>query len=465
MKKTIPIKGFGYFGKYKFSLSELLPVIGIDLNRFIKPLIEWREMELTEYDRWLNTGKLKKHDNNDISELWFNMAVDNVRRLKQKKEDAIKEIATSDDANRKNFLNLFYQPGQLTEEELELMASIDKLLEYEIQLDAGKPVRTIDAIDDASILYYDEEMAAKLLISSRLRKVPFSQLKLLSVLRKSIEEYKYDPEYMSKEGIDNGTVSFSALVEDIREHGLKQPLVVSSDYELLSGYKRYGALKELKLTNEPVEVIVAETYENEGGARQSKLEINATSNIKIHVTYWQAYYMIKADLGYITLASGFRSDLLNPEGERHDSRELIAKMRGFNKTFISRLVRVGDVILSYFSDVPHMNYLEQIESPESKMTLAKADEECRLFREYVKKKIKGELSENDYQNILNGIRQSGIHPSQYSIVVSGGSQNIPDFTSTSEIFVIWARNARDIGNSWFEINFDDIVFTNPNERK
>ena len=63
----------------------------------------------------------------------------------------------------------------------------------------------------------------------------------------SLNDQLYDP-------VDESEPSFWALVEDIREHGILEPIVVSADGYILSGHRRNAAARALKLDRIPVRV-------------------------------------------------------------------------------------------------------------------------------------------------------------------------------------------------------------------
>lgn len=63
----------------------------------------------------------------------------------------------------------------------------------------------------------------------------------------ALNDQLYDP-------IDESDPSFLALVENIREHGMLEPLVVSGDGYILSGHRRYAAASQLNLDRIPVRI-------------------------------------------------------------------------------------------------------------------------------------------------------------------------------------------------------------------
>jgi hypothetical protein len=54
--------------------------------------------------------------------------------------------------------------------------------------------------------------------------------------------------------IDAGDPHFVAFVEDVRRHGVKEPLVLSQDWYILSGHRRFAAAKRLGLQTVPCRV-------------------------------------------------------------------------------------------------------------------------------------------------------------------------------------------------------------------
>ena len=67
------------------------------------------------------------------------------------------------------------------------------------------------------------------------------------IMPASLNDQLYDP-------IDESDPSFLALVESIREHGILEPLVVSSDAYILSGHRRHAAASQLSLKRIPVRI-------------------------------------------------------------------------------------------------------------------------------------------------------------------------------------------------------------------
>jgi hypothetical protein len=63
----------------------------------------------------------------------------------------------------------------------------------------------------------------------------------------ALNDQVYDP-------VDETEPSFLALVESVREHGILEPIVVSSDGYILSGHRRYAAARSLLLERIPVRV-------------------------------------------------------------------------------------------------------------------------------------------------------------------------------------------------------------------
>lgn len=464
MMKFVRPASYGYFGANGMGVLSLHTVSGVASRDLIEKLIDWRETELKQYERGLIFGKLEDVEFPEERIRWFeavapriiSLATD-IKRAKENPRSFIGE-------KQQTYLNSLLNPRN-EEEDLALEARALKLAYYELNLAYGQTVHTLEELDAANPTMYDEAKAAKLELKSKIRKIPVYMLKVLPIIEKVIHGYKYDPDYLSKEGLSETTIAFSALVDDIREHGVKQPLIVNSDYEILSGNKRYRALKELNLTSEPIDVIVSDTVETSDGTDrgQSKLEIFATSNIKIKVTYWETYDIIKNELDNISLTSGFRSDLKSQEGSRHNSRQLVGKMMGLSKSFVDRIIVVGDTYLTYFKNSPHVDFLTQLEDPDSKMTLTKAEKECRYFLSYVEKRDEENISEEKFNSVYEAVLQKGHQPSQFSSYMDENDQRVLDFVQTEESFCIWARNVRDIGDGFYEINFEDIIFTNPND--
>jgi hypothetical protein len=62
-----------------------------------------------------------------------------------------------------------------------------------------------------------------------------------------LNDQLYDP-------VDESEPSFQALMESIREHGILEPIVVSSDGYILSGHRRHAAARSLNLQRIPIRI-------------------------------------------------------------------------------------------------------------------------------------------------------------------------------------------------------------------
>lgn len=75
--------------------------------------------------------------------------------------------------------------------------------------------------------------------------------------------------------INEGDASFGALVESIREHGVLEPLVVSSDGYLLSGHRRHRAIQSIGTKRIPVRIRFDVSYADD---RETFLKLLASYN-------------------------------------------------------------------------------------------------------------------------------------------------------------------------------------------
>jgi len=71
-----------------------------------------------------------------------------------------------------------------------------------------------------------------------------------------LNDQLYDP-------VDESEPSFLALVEDVRENGILEPLVVSGDGYILSGHRRHAAARYLLLKRIPVRIRYDVSYEDD----------------------------------------------------------------------------------------------------------------------------------------------------------------------------------------------------------
>ena len=75
--------------------------------------------------------------------------------------------------------------------------------------------------------------------------------------------------------VDRDGDSFTTLVDDIREKGLLEPIVVSADAYILSGHRRYAAIQEIGFTRIKVRITPDVSYERD---RDRFLQLLASHN-------------------------------------------------------------------------------------------------------------------------------------------------------------------------------------------
>jgi hypothetical protein len=90
----------------------------------------------------------------------------------------------------------------------------------------------------------------------------------LAIAPAPLNDQLYDP-------VDENEPSFRALVENIRENGILEPIVVSSDGYILSGHRRHAAACRLELDRIPVRIRHDVSYE---GDRDEFLRLLASYN-------------------------------------------------------------------------------------------------------------------------------------------------------------------------------------------
>ncbi|MEI7594132.1 MAG: ParB N-terminal domain-containing protein [Bacteroidota bacterium] len=487
MDNNISVLEFGLFGESKLSLDNLLDCVGPLNSQYMDFLIKVKEFELKIFAKNLLSKELSYPNISQDNKLHFvKIAETATRILKTKAELIQKEIQTKE----KGILNIMQADqhmliGESTlPEHLIQRASIRKLKTFEEMLVNNSCDFTIDELDETSILDFDRELADKVKFKDRIKEIPFSELKIAPVFSKIISTYEYNPDYTTASDIPKNQKDFCRLVDDIRLNKMTEPIMVDKDFTIINGNKRYRALQVLKATNENIEVLVTETYENRFKRnRKSELELYIISNYK-PTLYWEAYPLIRRavdDEKYKNFSSyniniNKEVNIKEEEKEAHDSHLIVADTFGISKAMVRAILNVGDVISTYFKGNSKMDYFSQINNEfeptnnagkkakkPKQMSITVASQQCDAFKKLQSKMASGEITPDKFQDYINALSNpdSDTTPIRLLALANRSEASESKLTEAVDVQYVFAKVFHRRKNGTVAINIDDILFEDP----
>ena len=135
------------------------------------------------------------------------------------------------------------------------------------------------------------------------------------------------------------------LLATIKEEGIKEPLIIDSDYYIISGVLRWRAVLELQ--SDPTQREKFKTIPviiSDNNPSPIEVVIHNQGRVKTHSQIIREVKILKE---HYTLGKGYRSDL--KEGQ-NESKTDISELVGLSKSSISRLLSTDEMLNKIYSD-------------------------------------------------------------------------------------------------------------------